>query len=122
MKKLLIAADSQPLAVALEQVLGGRFMIHTCNTGKDLCIEVNRLRPDALIVGLRLPDGDAFAALEQCRFKPTVIIGITDLMTPGAERLAAAAGIGALVPIPCSARYVAELLEQLMMKIPSPEG
>ena len=122
MKKLLIAADSLPLAEALMHVLGGRFMIHTCNTGKDLRIEVNRLRPDALIVGLRLPDGDAFAALAQCRYKPAVIIGITDLMTPEAERLAAAVGIGALVPIPCSARYVAELLDRLMMKIPSPEG
>ena len=122
MEKLLIAADSQPLTDALMHVLGGRFMIHTCNTGKDLCIEVNRLRPDALIVGLRLPDGDAFAALEQCQYKPTVIIGITDLMTAEAKRLAATVGIGALVPIPCSARYVAELLEQLMMKIPSPEG
>jgi DNA-binding response OmpR family regulator len=122
MEKLLIAVDSQPLAEALEQVLGGRLMIHTCSTGKDLCIEVDRMRPDALIVGLRLPDGDAFAALAQCRYKPAVIIGITDLMTAEAKRLAAAVGIGALVPIPCSARYVAKLLEQLMTKMPSPEG
>lgn len=122
MQKVLIAVHAQLLGDALELALSSCFEVHRCETGADIGRLTERLRPEALVIGLRLPDGDGLSVLEQCRHKPPAVLMLTDLINGEVIQRAADVGIGALVLVPCSVRHVAEILDRLTAKIPSPEG
>jgi len=122
MQKLLIAICSGPLAGALTRELSSRFQVHSCSTGADAVRLIDQLRPDALIIDLRLPERSGLAVLEDCSHKPPAIVALTNFIDEDLVGRADAAGVSVLALIPCAAKHIAGLLERITEKTPSPEG
>ena len=121
MKRLLIALRSQTFTDALVRALDPRFDVHICRTGTQVCRLAAKLQPDALVIDLRLPDGDGISVLERCKYKPAAVLMLTDLYSREILRRAAEAGVDRLTIVPCSAGCIAEALEQMVIKNSSPE-
>ena len=121
MRRLLIAIRSRALADMLTQDLSSRFEVHYCGTGTGVSDLIEGLRPDALVMDLRLPKRTGFAVPESCSRKPPVIIALSEFIDDDIIRRAMAAGIAALILTPCTARCIVEYLDRLTVKTPSPE-
>ena len=121
MFRLLIAVKSRALADMLMQDLSSRFEVHCCGTGTGVSELIEGLRPDALVMDLRLTKRTGFAVLESCSHKPPVIIALSEFIDDDVICRAKAAGIAVLIRIPCTAQCIVERLERLTVKTPSPE-
>ena len=122
MLKLLIAVRSGVFADSLAQTLSSQFEIHNCSTGASTQQLIEAVRPDVLVIDLRLNDQDGRIVLDHCRFRPPVILALTDLVNEEIMHWAADAAIDALIIIPCSTKYVTEYIECIAEKAPSPEA
>lgn len=122
MLKLLIAVRSGLLASLLTKSLSSRFVIHSCNRSTDTQRLIETMRPDVLVIDLRLDERDGLSILRNCSYRPPAILVLTDLINQEIMQCAATAKIGALVLIPCSARYVVDTIERIVEKVPSPEA
>ena len=121
MRRLLISIRSRALVDALTQELSSRFEVHSCSTGTDVGELIEKLRPNALVIDLRLPDRNGLSVLERCSYRPPAVIAIADFVDEDVVRRAKAAGVGVLVRIPCTARCIVQHLAHITEKIPSPE-
>lgn len=113
MLKLLIAIRSRALSDALVQHLSSQFEVHCCSTGADAAQVLEDLRPDALVIDLRLPGIGGLTVLEGCNYRPSAIIAITDYIDEDVIRRVEATGVKVLVRIPCTARCITEYLERI---------
>ena len=120
MKKVLIATISESTNTALAEALF-RYEVHICSTGTDALKQLETLRPDILILDMMLPTMDGLTVLRKSIFKPSIILARTNLITPAVVQTAAAVGVQDLLIIPCTTRYIAERLDALTEKVPSPE-
>ena len=119
--KLLIAVTSEIMTELLISSLS-QYDIHTCNTGTDALVMLERLQPEILLLDLSLPIMDGLTLLRRSRYKPRHILALTNLATPSVLQAAAAAGVQGLILIPCTIHHIIEHLNTLIEKAPSAES
>ena len=74
-------------------------------------------RYDSLILELNLPGCSGLDFLERNRISlPTVVIGLTTIITQYVADAAADAGVSALIRMPCTGKAIARLLDELKCK------
>ena len=116
--KLLIAVKSEIITDLLVSSLS-MHDVHTCDTGTDTLAMLETHRPDALILDLTLPVMDGLTVLRKTRFRPHIILALTNLATPVVLQAAADAGVQDMILIPCTIRHIIEHLNALIEKAPS---
>ena len=119
--KLLVAVKSEIITDLLVSYLS-MHDVHTCDTGTDALAMLKTHRPDALILDLALPVIDGLTVLRKTRFRPHIILALTNLATPAALQAAANAGVQDMILIPCTIHHIIEHLNALMEKAPSTEA
>lgn len=110
MKTLLIACPREEFSQALAAKLADTYDIHICCTGAEAAALIDTLRPDAMVLSLRLVGTDGLTVLAQARYKPPQLVALTDLVTPALQQAAAALGATHMFRIPCRVRAVAQVL------------
>ena len=121
MLKLLIAVHSSLLTDLLVKSLSSHFVIHNCHTSTDMQRLIETIRPDVLVVNLRLDKQDSLSVLQNCSYKPPAILALTDLVNQEVIQRATDAEIDALSLVPCSTRYITNIIDRIAEKVPSPE-
>ena len=121
MENLLIAIKSDIIRTALVKKLSS-YKIHICNTGTEALKMLELLHPDILIIDLTLPDIDGLTVLQKTRYRPSVILALTNFVSDTVMQAAAAAGIQDILLIPCTIRYIIKRLDALIEKAPSLEA
>ncbi len=119
--KLLIAVKSKIIADSLASVFF-QHDIHICSTGTKALAMLESLQPDILILDLCLPIKDGLSVLREARYKPPVILALTNFWTDNVLENAAAVGIQHVLLIPCTIRHIIEHLNPLIEKPPSAES
>ena len=118
---LLLAIKSEAFAVALSASLP-QYNVHICHTGTDALTFLETLRSDVLILDLCLPVKDGLSVLRETRYKPPVILALTNLVTDKVLQDAVGAGAQDVLLVPCTLRYVLAHLDALIEKAPSLEA
>ena len=119
--KLLIAVKSAVIAKLLASSLSA-YDVHICDTGRAALEMIETLQPDILILELALPGMDGLTVLRKAKYRPRVILALTNLATPAVVQAAADAGVQDVILIPCKISHIVQHLNALTEKAPSPEG
>ncbi len=100
---ILIADDNDDFRVNLHQALSSYFVVHCCQTGKEVIQQVSERRPDILIMDLLLRELDGISALKQitCLPEPPKILIITTFLSDYVEQTLPEMGIKDLIRKPC---------------------
>lgn len=120
MRKLLIAVKSETLAAALTEDLQNRYCIYSCSTGPNALSLIEAVHPDALILYLSLPDMDGLTVLQKAKYKPPIILAITNLMNEAVMQTAVNLGIKGVAIIPCTIKCITDGLARIE-KLPTQE-
>ena len=118
--KVLIAVRSQLLTDLLASALP-QHEIHICRTGTEALAKIDAFHPDILLLELMLPGMDGITLLRNAKYKPPVILVLTNLISDSVLTQAAAVGIRDLLLIPCTLRCILQHLEALTEKALSGE-
>ena len=121
MAKILIAVKSEIIGNVLSEALT-QYKVYSCHTGVDALALLESLRPDIFIVELSLPVISGLTVLQESRYKPPVILALTNLATENVLQTAVNAGVQDMILLPCTFRHIIVRLEKLIQKIPTPEG
>lgn len=121
MQRILIAVKSRALIDVLTQELSSQFEVHCCSDGLDASKLIEKLRPNALIIDLRLPGRNGLSVLEGCSYRPPAIIALTNYIDDDVMLRANAAGVALLVQTPCTTRCILGHLEHISFKTPCPD-
>lgn len=121
MARALIAVRSEDLAAALAETIT-EYEVYVCHTGEAALAALETYRPDGLILDLSLPWGSGLAVLQQTRYRPPVILALTNIIGESILQAAADAGVQHMVLLPCPARTIARHLDALMQKCPASES
>lgn len=119
--EILLVSDSCTIAEVLPPLISPH-RLHTYHTGRNAVALLASLRPDVLILDLRLWDMPVFDVLHQSLYKPPHILALTDLMTLDVIDAAVAAGIRNMLLIPFSPDMITAYLDELENKNASPEA
>ena len=109
MAKLLIAVQSEIMSTALAEALT-QHEVHCCHTGT----EALTLQPDAAIMELSLPVLTGLSVLQESRYRPPVILALTNIVTDFVLEAAAAAGVQDLLIMPCTVESILRHLDTHM--------
>ena len=101
MAKLLIAVQSDIMSTALAEALT-QHEVHCCHTGTEALTLLEILQPDAVIMELSLPVLTGLSVLQESRYRPPVILALTNIVTDFVLEAAAAAGVQDLLIMPCT--------------------
>ena len=115
MAKLLIAVKLEIISNILAETLT-QYEVHCCGTGADALALLESLRPDILIVDLSLPVVTGLTVLQKTRYKPPIILALTNLAAESVLQAAANAGAQNVILIPCTIRHIIAHLEDLIQK------
>lgn len=96
MTRVLLADDHPMIGAALEVLLRGTDyeLVGRARTGSDALTQVQRLKPDILLLDVHMPDGTGLDVLRQLRLAkraPAIVIltaGMNDLQLLAADKLA----------------------------------
>ena len=119
--KLLIAVKSEIITERLVSSLS-MHEVHTCDTGTDALAMLETHRFDAMILDLTLPVMDGLTVMGKTRFRPRIILALTNLVSPAVLQAAADAGVQDMILIPSTIRCITEHLNALIEKAPSAES
>ena len=122
MPTVLIAHTSGPFVGLLAEQLSSNYRVHICHTGADAITLIDRLHPDILILYLSLPDIDGITALHSTKYKPDVVLALTNLATDDVLQAAFDVGAQDVILVPASIAYIMIRLERLIEKAPSLEA
>ena len=111
--KLLLVLHRKELTAPLAAAFS-HYEVHTCTHASAALALLESLKPDILITDLRLVGMDGLTLLGRCRNKPPILLALTDFVTTQLQDAAAAAGVQALIRIPCTVSYVRARLQQLL--------
>lgn len=120
MAKLLVAVKSESLRAALAEALT-QHEVHSCHTGADALALLESLWPDILMVELSLHVITGLTVLQETRYKPPVILALTNLVTESVLQAAANAGVQDMILLPCTVQNIVRHLETLIQRPPAPE-
>lgn len=112
MQKVLIADTNKLLVSALAKTLSGSYDVHTCDTSLNISTTIESIRPDILVLSLHLHGVDSFSVLRSCKHIPPRIIALTMIVTPTIEANVLNHGISHLVLLPCTIKYLADLIKK----------
>ncbi|MBQ8358653.1 MAG: response regulator [Oscillospiraceae bacterium] len=119
--KILISVRSEVITGLLSDLLS-EHDVHICDTGADAVSMLDVLRPELLILDLRLRGMDGITVLQEARHKPRYILALTDLITESILEAAADVGIQDVILIPCTIQHITKHLFALIEKAPSTEA
>lgn len=114
MRKILIAVYSQIITEELVRTFQSDFEIYTCKRGDDAVHLLQSIKPDALIIMLSLPGITGMDALQQTTYTPPAILALTTFLSDRVAADAEAAGVGALIRLPCSMDQIIQVLGKLL--------
>lgn len=100
MPRLLIAVRSAVFAAAIQNRLQQQYDIAICTDGCQALNCLVALRPDCLILDLMLPQKDGLNVLREAAYLPSVILAITDYVTPYVQQEAVALGVWHMLLMP----------------------
>ena len=112
MKTMLIATGSEIITDELERVFQSKYRVSTCSRGDDALQILQALRPDILIINLSLSNITGLEVLQQTEYTPPVILALTYYVTDQIVDEAQAAGVGALIRLPCTIDCILTHLEK----------
>lgn len=113
MKTMLIAAGSEIITEELARVFQNEYQVYTCIRGDDVLQILQELKPNILIINLSLSNITGLEVLQQTKYTPPVIIAITNYLSNHIVEEAQAAGIGALIRLPCTIDCIISHLKKL---------
>lgn len=113
MAKLLIAVKSEVLAAALAEELTGH-SVCVCHTGKQALATLETQQPEILILDLSLPWVSGLTVLQETRYKPPVILALTNILGDAVIQAAANAGAQDILLLPCSVERILRRLDALV--------
>lgn len=122
MRKMLIAVYSKIITEELVRTFHKDYEVHTCSRGDDALNLLQRIQPDVLIIMLSLPGITGMEVLQQTKYTPPVIIALTNFLSDYIVQQSQAAGVGALIRLPCSMSRISYHLNTLLSqqhKLPS---
>ncbi len=115
--KVLIVDDDPQLLSAFQRSMKSykdRVEVHTASSGIEALLQVGRLRPDALVIDVNMPDLNGLEVCEKLKNTPEtkdlLIVMVTGRPTVEMEKKALTAGARALRGKPISAGGLMELL------------
>ena len=114
MLKLLIVDATDVLANKLAVNLRQDFQIKICRDGNAALRDLHSFQPDALILDFFLPYKDGLTVLEECEWKPKVIIGLTPYLNDYTVRRAAALNVQYIIRIPCTVQVIQNRLMDIL--------
>lgn len=115
MQKLLVVDRSEDFIYIMEKTFGSEFELRSCRNGLTALELLEAFRPDALILSLTLPYKDGFTVLQEAKYMPPAILGITDFLNDYVSRRSVEVGIGYLLLMPSRdtiRRQLYDLLQQ----------
>lgn len=100
---ILIADDNDDFRVNLHHALSPYFIVHCCQTGKEVTDQVTALKPDILVMDLLLRELDGISALNRIAQlpQPPVVLVITSFISDYVEQTLQELGIRDLLRKPC---------------------
>lgn len=121
MRKVLIATIYEATSTTLSDALS-KYEVHVCNSGTDALKLIETLHPDILILDLMIPTMDGLTVLRKSRFRPPIILALTNILAEFVLQSAADLGVQDILLIPSTIRYIVERLDALIEKAPSREA
>lgn len=116
MKTVLAIVTSPAMGRLLQHSLGENYALTVCYTAEEGELLLWN-RYDSLILELNLPGCSGLDFLERNRISlPTVVIGLSSIITQYVAEAATGAGVDALIRMPCTGGAIARLLDDLMCK------
>jgi len=119
MQRLLIADGSELFACALQDALGSAFEIQICTDGCDTLALLEEYQPDVLVLDFHLPRKDGITILRQATYRPAIILGLANYISPYLCQMAAALNITHLMNSP-TVEAVAACVQDLICRPVSP--
>ena len=115
MEKILIVDQSDDICFVLKKRLQKDFEVLTCNDGPAALALIRHIRPDALVLGLRLPGLDGLTLLRELQDElPPAILAISDTDADYEVRSAIALGANYVMMRPFEIRAVCGHIYSLM--------
>jgi len=94
MQRLLIADSSELFTQALEYSLETDFEIRVCCDGDEVLEQLNRFRPDAMILHLSLPFRDGLTVMQEAAYLPPVIVTLSNIQSTYIDTVCLSLGAG----------------------------
>lgn len=113
MKKLLIVEPVEYMCSALKEALEKEYEVYTCAEGHVALEQINKLRPDALIINFFLSYMDGLTVLKQAAYTPPVILAVTCLVNPYIQHAAGLVGVQYIMVMPCPVSAIVERFRKL---------
>lgn len=114
MKTMLIAAGSEIITDVLLRTFQSKYRVYICSQGKDALQTLQELKPDILIINLSLSNMTGLEVLQQAQYKPSAILAITTYLSDQIVEEAQAAGVGALIRLPCTLDCIKRNIEKMI--------
>ena len=114
MRKILIATGSEIINECFAQRLRNEYNVQLCLESDLIISTLERTHPEVLIINLRLPHITGLDILRQSAYKPQTVIALTPILSSTIVDEAQAAGVGALIRLPCSIDCVISHLNNLL--------
>lgn len=114
MRKILIATGSEIINECFAKRLRSEYNVQLCFESNSIISTLERTHPDVLIINLRLPHITGLEVLRQSTYKPPIVIALTPILSTTIVDEAQAAGVGALIRLPCSIDCVISHLNNLL--------
>lgn len=115
MKTMLIAVCSKIITEELVRTFQNEYVVYTCNRGDDAQRLLLELKPDILIISLSLSTITGLELLQQTEFVPPIILALTNYLSDFVVHEAQAAGVDALIRLPCSIDFISSRLNRLLL-------
>lgn len=112
---ILIADDNDNFCVNLHHALSPHFIVHCCQTGKEVVEQVQALQPDILIMDLLLRELDGISALYQITSlpQPPAVLVITSFLSDYVEQILPEMGVRDLMRKPCDLKAVVSHIRRM---------
>ena len=115
MKTMLIAAGAEIITDILSQVFQSKYCVYTCSRGDDALQMLQELKPDILIINLSLSNMTGLEVLQRTQYTPPVILALTYYVSGQIVEEAQAAGVGALIRLPCTLDCIKRNIEKMIL-------
>ena len=122
MKHILLILASEDMRVMLQETLGGRYVVTTCeDAGEGL--NKMQLGCDLLVVDLILPGMDGISLLQAAaENRPKHIIAVTPVISEDILQTLSDMDIDYVIRKPCSLDIITKYIDALLNKDPLPVG